>query len=159
MVKWRYGSIHSQSLIKCQGYIAPQSQPQHQLEVSGQLQAPSTLLQGKSWDRKLGGPQGWSGCCGEHKCFLTLPEHKRFLTLPEHKRFLTLPEHKCFLTLPEHKCFLTLPEHKCFLTLPEIAPSFLGNGETKKDNRNGRRKGRLGYIFLCHQYVPVFLTL
>jgi hypothetical protein len=47
------------------------------MEVSGQLHAPATLLQGKNpWyllDRRLGGPQSRSGCGGEEKNSQPLP--------------------------------------------------------------------------------------
>jgi hypothetical protein len=45
--------------------------PRHYLEVSGQLHAPTVLLQGKSsrypLDRSLGGPHSRSGRCEEEK--------------------------------------------------------------------------------------------
>jgi len=41
------------------------------MEVSGHLHAPAILPQGKSpWyplDKRLGGPQSWSGCSDEEK--------------------------------------------------------------------------------------------
>jgi hypothetical protein len=41
------------------------------MEVSGQLHAPAALIPGKAplylLDRRLGGPQSRSGCCGEEE--------------------------------------------------------------------------------------------
>jgi hypothetical protein len=54
-------------------YRSTFSWPGHWLEVSGHLHVPATLLPAKEpWyplGRKLGGPQSWSGRCGEENIF------------------------------------------------------------------------------------------
>jgi hypothetical protein len=61
------------------------------MDVSGQLHAPAALPQGKSpWyplDRKLGGPQSWSGHNGEEKNSDPLPGLESPIIQPGAQRY------------------------------------------------------------------------
>jgi hypothetical protein len=60
------------------------------MEVSGQLHAAGALARGKSHryplDRRLGGPQNWSGRCGEEKN-LALPGIETGPFIPRKNRY------------------------------------------------------------------------
>ena len=70
------------------------------MEMSGQLQALSILPSGKSWDRKLGGYFGWTGCSGEDKYCATLQEIILYsVEMEEQKRMTEMEEGNFYVLL------------------------------------------------------------